>query len=366
MSGDDEQTRQATLPSADEQATRAHADAGAVAELRARLGSGELKTLPLYTLSDQLVVGRGTATDWQIDDPSLSRKHCQLKWNGRELTVEDLGSANGTRVGHRPASTPLPVGPNDVVQLGAVTLQLVPISRNPDAEATRLVSAPTPPLAGVPTALTPPQRVPAWAPTPAFGVGAMSDPARPAEPRVPSPTPARGQPRPTPTPAPPSAERAVFRPERDAAGPDEPTRAWDPNAVFVVAPRGEAALWARLGRAWKTNRRPFVLAAAAAWMALLVALLYWKQPRPPIDEAPARPATPPAPVVTQLGRDPAAGSDVVEASTDRAADLEAAIAAYDNGRPDEALRYFRRLATDPGDEAARFMVHLIESKAPAP
>ena len=99
-----------------------------MAELRAVFGSGEKKTLPLYGLPDQIVVGRGTASDWQLDDPSLSRKHCQFRWNGKTLSVEDLGSANGTRVGARSARQPVAVGPDDVVQLGTVMISFVPLS----------------------------------------------------------------------------------------------------------------------------------------------------------------------------------------------------------------------------------------------
>ncbi|MGZ3439966.1 MAG: FHA domain-containing protein, partial [Polyangia bacterium] len=122
MIGDDDRTRQSVMPTPtpDEQPTAAHSDVGIVAELRAAFGTGDKKTLPLYALPDQIVVGRGTACDWQLDDPSLSRKHCQFRWNGKLLTVEDLGSANGTRVGARSARQPVPVGPDDVVQLGTV------------------------------------------------------------------------------------------------------------------------------------------------------------------------------------------------------------------------------------------------------
>src|SRR5262245_7438808 len=118
--GDDDRTRQSIMPPTgpDDQATAAHSDVGIIAELRAIFGTGEKKTLPLYALPDQIVVGRGTASDWQLDDPSLSRKHCQFRWNGKALTVEDLGSANGTRVGGRSARQPTPVGADDVVQLG--------------------------------------------------------------------------------------------------------------------------------------------------------------------------------------------------------------------------------------------------------
>src|SRR3954468_15045623 len=119
MSGNDDEhaTRQTSLPSSsqDEQPTGHVADVGVVAELRAVLTNGERKTLPLYKLADQLVVGRGSACEWQLDDQSLSRKHAQLKWNGRELTVEDLGSANGTRVNGKPARSPMPAHPGEAI-----------------------------------------------------------------------------------------------------------------------------------------------------------------------------------------------------------------------------------------------------------
>jgi DNA-binding NtrC family response regulator len=45
-------------------------------------------------------VGRGEAMDVCVDDPSLSREHARFSWLGEEegLTVEDLGSKNGTLV----------------------------------------------------------------------------------------------------------------------------------------------------------------------------------------------------------------------------------------------------------------------------
>jgi predicted component of type VI protein secretion system len=358
--GDDERTKLSANPlaSPDDQATRAHADVGIVAELRAVFGNGEKKTLPLYALPDQLVVGRGTACDWQLDDPSLSRKHCQFKWNGRQLSVEDLGSANGTRVGARSARNATPVGPDDVVQLGTVMISFVPLverpetgERNIDAEATKLVAA-----------------------LPAGGESETTpSPARPPLSAVATVVKAPSQ------SGPPNARAAVFHPERDAAGPDEATRSWDPNAALVHAPEkaiDAAALMARLKTAWRTNRRPFVLGGAALWVALLLGLIALKQPKAEDDDSVPLP-TPTArtsasgaeakPVVTQLPTttSPSAGTtndNVVEPSTDRDQDLADAIAAYDNGRPAEALRYFRRLSTDPSDKVARFMVTLIESR----
>ncbi|HEY1585907.1 MAG TPA: FHA domain-containing protein [Polyangia bacterium] len=370
MIGDDERTKQSSLPAPtpDDQATAAHSDVGIVAELRAIFGNGEKKTLPLYALPDQIVVGRGTACDWQLDDPSLSRKHCQFKWNGKLLSVEDLGSANGTRVGAKSARQPTPVGADDVVQLGTVMVSFVSLralaeasggGRNVDAEATKLVSAPIP----------------------AGGAGETT----PSPINVRAPLSAQATVvKPAPQSGPPNARAAVFHPERDAASPDEATRQWDPNAALVHPPErtfDPTELMARLKSAWRTNRRPFVLGGAAVWIALLLGLVALKQPKPTDDDdvpvATKSLATPSGAAasgvaasgvaVAPSGATPSmngtpSGGNVVEPSTDRDQDLADAVAAYDNGRPQEALRYFRRLSTDPKDKASKFMVGLIEAR----
>src|SRR5690242_4481084 len=47
-----------------------------------------------------IVIGRGAGADVRIDHPSISRKHARLDVGA--LTIEDLGSANGTRIKQRP------------------------------------------------------------------------------------------------------------------------------------------------------------------------------------------------------------------------------------------------------------------------
>ena len=366
---DPEKTRLTSqLSGADSDKTNALTDLGAVAELRAALqtpGPTDKLTLPLYAMADTVIVGRGTACDWQLDDPSLSRKHCQFRWNGKVLTVEDLGSANGTRVGARSARQPTPVGVDDVVQLGTVMISFVPLvrafeesgGRNIDAEATKLVAAPIPVGGAAETTPGPPQRAP---------LSAVATVVKPAS-----------------QSGPPNARAAVFHPERDAAGAVEPTRQWAPDAALVHAPERNldaAELVARVKAAWRTNRRPFVLGGAALWVLLLLGLIALKQPKQTDDDAMPMPTTraPLKPVVTPLA--PSGGTtapsgavvtptdatgNVVEPSQDREQDLADGIAAYDNGRPQEALRYFRRLSTDPNDKAAKFMVGLIEARGAA-
>ncbi|MEM6473041.1 MAG: FHA domain-containing serine/threonine-protein kinase [Planctomycetota bacterium] len=46
-----------------------------------------------------LSIGRGQASDTQINDPRMSRVHCRLEWEGAGLRLVDAGSSSGTRVG---------------------------------------------------------------------------------------------------------------------------------------------------------------------------------------------------------------------------------------------------------------------------
>lgn len=340
------QRRVPDRPSPDDVATGYVRDLGAVAELRAKLATpGARTTLPLYGVPDAIVVGRGTACDWQLDDGSLSRRHAQFRWNGRALTVEDLGSANGTRVGGRPARGETPVDPGEPVQLGTVVITLElktepkPAAQGPTSdEATRLVQQPEHAASGAEVT-----QIPA------------------------APTVVRSPPPPMGGAAKPAA--AVFTPERDAAQPDEPTRSWDPRAALVKAPQ-KAFDWELLDslrRLFSAHRRAFVLGAAAAAMALLLILWSAFERRPPDEDLFVQPPMP----VTPRTRDvsvPAPPSRDVEppapalADAERAAVLADAVAAYDQGRLAEALALFRRLDADGKDPAARFMVGLIEDR----
>ncbi|MGK5500447.1 FHA domain-containing protein, partial [Streptomyces sp. URMC 125] len=41
-----------------------------------------------------MVLGRSTETDVRIDDPGVSRRHCEIRV-GNPATIQDLGSTNG-------------------------------------------------------------------------------------------------------------------------------------------------------------------------------------------------------------------------------------------------------------------------------
>ncbi len=72
----------------------------------------------------ELTIGRAPESTLCIDDPLLSRHHALLRVTGDALTVIDLGSSNGTRVGQCPLDPHAPFGISigDVVTVGATVL----------------------------------------------------------------------------------------------------------------------------------------------------------------------------------------------------------------------------------------------------
>ncbi len=49
-----------------------------------------------FVLDRSLVVGRSKSNDIQVDDSGMSKSHCRFEVMGDSLTLEDLGSTNGT------------------------------------------------------------------------------------------------------------------------------------------------------------------------------------------------------------------------------------------------------------------------------
>jgi pSer/pThr/pTyr-binding forkhead associated (FHA) protein len=102
------------------------------------------------TLSDALVIGRAVSGEGRLgDDHELSRRHARVARDaGGQLTIEDLGSANGTFVNGERARGRQVLKVGDSVQIGSTTLQLTHVGRAPapPALATPL-AAPATPLA---------------------------------------------------------------------------------------------------------------------------------------------------------------------------------------------------------------------------
>jgi DNA-binding NtrC family response regulator len=87
------------------------------------LGGGAVTTYPVPT-SGVVVVGRGDECDVRIDDPSVSRRHAVIRVasGNPDLTIEDLGSSNGTTVRGATIAPNTAVGfaYDEVVNVGAI------------------------------------------------------------------------------------------------------------------------------------------------------------------------------------------------------------------------------------------------------
>jgi hypothetical protein len=66
------------------------------------------------------LIGRNESCDLIISDPLVSRRHCQILWDGVYCTVEDLGSTNGTYVNSQPLTAAYALRPGDRLQVADV------------------------------------------------------------------------------------------------------------------------------------------------------------------------------------------------------------------------------------------------------
>lgn len=71
-----------------------------------------------------MVIGREEPSEIRIADFSVSRHHARIQVSGARVTIEDLGSTNGTWHNGVRIEAPVPLVPGDEVEIGAVQLTL--------------------------------------------------------------------------------------------------------------------------------------------------------------------------------------------------------------------------------------------------
>jgi hypothetical protein len=72
----------------------------------------------------ELLVGRGAGCYLRIDDPDVSRLHLRLRVGASSVTIEDLGSTNGTYVNGQPLRGVQELRDGDEITLGARSLRI--------------------------------------------------------------------------------------------------------------------------------------------------------------------------------------------------------------------------------------------------
>jgi hypothetical protein len=74
------------------------------------------------------VLGRDGSADVLVVDASVSRRHARIEVRAEGVTLEDLGSKNGTWRGERRVTSPVALSSGDEIRLGSVFLRFVSAS----------------------------------------------------------------------------------------------------------------------------------------------------------------------------------------------------------------------------------------------
>lgn len=93
--------------------------------LRVMNGPDEGATYQLGPDASEVVVGRGTDCDFQINDANISRRHAVIRRDWNDITIEDLGSKNGVVINERRIGKAASLRDADEILLGAVKLTFI-------------------------------------------------------------------------------------------------------------------------------------------------------------------------------------------------------------------------------------------------
>ena len=85
----------------------------------------EGQALKTISVALPVVIGRGTDSTLTIKHPLLSRRHCELYEENRQVMVKDLASLNGTFVNESRVETSVSLSSGAKLKLGSVEMQVV-------------------------------------------------------------------------------------------------------------------------------------------------------------------------------------------------------------------------------------------------
>ena len=161
---------------------------------------------------DGLAIGRAESNDLALPDESVSEEHAFIDWDGRQVTITDLGSKNGTFVAgvRLPPQERYPWQGGAPVRIGVYWLRLIPpLMQAASVVApvaygapgpTAVAGLPQPAVAPVAQPVAPAPR-PAASVTPSFGAPVMTPPTA-APTQMPAPDVARSPSQPQTPPSP--------------------------------------------------------------------------------------------------------------------------------------------------------------------
>ena len=75
--------------------------------------------------SEETLIGRSSKAEIQVDQDSVSRHHAKLRLDGTRITVEDMGSTNGTIVNDEHIDDVLRLRNGDLVKIGRTVFKFI-------------------------------------------------------------------------------------------------------------------------------------------------------------------------------------------------------------------------------------------------
>ncbi len=66
-----------------------------------------------------VTIGRGLTNGIVLNDPEVSRTHCEIAWQGERVLVTDTGSGGGTWINGERLTGAREIQPGDVLAVGA-------------------------------------------------------------------------------------------------------------------------------------------------------------------------------------------------------------------------------------------------------
>src|SRR5215210_1263500 len=90
-------------------------------------------------LGPPLVVGRALTSDIPVLDPTISRRHAEVRLDEGGVHVRDLGSSNGTFLNGQKVDTTR-ISPGDVITFGKVAFRLKELTPTPTAAERGIVT----------------------------------------------------------------------------------------------------------------------------------------------------------------------------------------------------------------------------------
>ncbi|HXG58533.1 MAG TPA: FHA domain-containing protein [Thermoanaerobaculia bacterium] len=91
---------------------------------RAKVGSIHFRGEEFDLHRGENILGRDPSADVPVDDATVSRRHARLFVSEEGVTIEDLGSKNGTFIDDQPVTGPSPVTEEQDIVLGDARLTL--------------------------------------------------------------------------------------------------------------------------------------------------------------------------------------------------------------------------------------------------